>query len=360
VSIVTPVYNNAEYLPECIESILAQTYQNWDYTIVNNCSTDGSGDVARRYAAKDPRIKVHDNKQFLRAVPNHNMALRHISPESKYSKIVFGDDWIFPRCLEEMVSVAEEHPSVGIVGAYGLWEVLGRGQRKFEVMLGGLPYPSRLVSGRDICRRMFLEELYLFGTSTSVLYRSDLVRSHDPFYNEGNFHADIEACVVYLKNCDFSFVHQILTFTRGRSEALSMMAVDMQMDFACRLHTLTTHGRDFLTSEEFGACQDRLLNGYYNFLAVSLIRGRRDKKFWDYHKRKLTEAVGFSRTRLAGEVVARVCKAVLNPYETIAKLQERRTPSVAQAGSGNVVERRSTPTGHDRIYRDRAHRNAER
>jgi hypothetical protein len=139
-----------------------------------------------------------------------------------------------------------------------------------------------------------------------------------------------------------------------------MMAVDMQMDFACRLHTLTTHGRDFLTSEEFGACQDRLLNGYYNFLAVSLIRGRRDKKFWDYHKRKLTEAVGFSRTRLAGEVVARVCKAVLNPYETIAKLQERRTPSVAQAGSGNVVERRSTPTGHDRIYRDRAHRNAER
>ena len=99
VSMVTPVYNNEEYLVECIESVLAQTYQNWDYTIVNNCSTDKTGEIARRYAAKDPRIKVYDSQQFLRAVPNHNLALRQISARSKYCKIVFADDWIFPRCL---------------------------------------------------------------------------------------------------------------------------------------------------------------------------------------------------------------------------------------------------------------------
>lgn len=324
VSIVTPVYNVAEYLPECIESVLAQTYQNWDYTIVNNCSTDGSGEVARRYAAKDRRIRVHDNAQFLRAVPNHNLALRQISPQSKYCKIVFGDDWIFPRCLEEMVAAAEEHPSVGIVGAYGLWKVIGRGTSDYVVMLGGLPYPSRLVSGRDACRHMFLEELYLFGTSTSVLYRSNLVRSRDPFYNEENIHSDIEACVVLLKHCDFGFVHQILTFTRGRPEALGTMAVDMQIDFACRLHTLTSHGRDFLGGEEFDACQDRLLNGYYNFLAVSAMRGRSDKTFWDFHKRKLNETVGFSRSRLTRAILARSCRALMNPYETIEKLQDGR------------------------------------
>jgi glycosyltransferase involved in cell wall biosynthesis len=327
VSIVTPVYNNGEYLAECIESVLAQTYPNWDYTIVNNCSTDGTGEVARRYAAKNRRIKVLDNKQFLRAVPNHNQALRQISPESKYCKIVFGDDWIFPRCLEEMVAVAEEHPSVGIVGAYGLWEVLAPGMHKYEVMLGGLPYPSRRVSGRDVCRRMFLDELYLFGTSTSVLYRSDLVRQKNPFYNEGNIHADIEACVVLLKSCDFGFVHQILTFTRGRKEALGMISVDMRMDLACRLHTLTTHGRCYLDSKEFEICQDRLLSTYYNFLAVSAMRGRRDKKFWEFHKGKIKGAVGFSRMHLATAVVSRMCRAALNPYESIQKLRRRGTPS---------------------------------
>ena len=64
-SIVTPLYNEAEHLPQCIESVLAQTYQNWDYTIVNNRSTDASGEIARRYAAKDPRIRVLDNQHRL-------------------------------------------------------------------------------------------------------------------------------------------------------------------------------------------------------------------------------------------------------------------------------------------------------
>ena len=329
VSIVTPVYNNAEYLAECIESVLAQTYPNWDYTIVNDCSTDGTGEVARRYAAKDRRIRVHDNQQFLRAVPNHNHALRQISPESKYCKIVFGDDWMFPRCLEEMVGVAEEHPSVGIVGAYALEED--------RVAWIGLPYPSRLVPGRDVCRRLFLEGPYVFGTSTSVLYRSDLVRSHDPFYNEENFHADREACVVLLKNCDFGFVHQILTFKRLQAGSLTRdVSWDLMSHFGCMLSTLVTHGPDFLSRKELERCVDQLLDEYYNFLAVSFMRGRRDNKFWDFQKGKLNETVGFSRTRLAGAILARFCRAVLSPYETIGKLRRHKLLSAVKTTSENA------------------------
>src|SRR5690349_21028297 len=178
VSIVTPVYNGAEFLPECIESVLAQTYQNWDHTIVNNCSTDDTVAIARRYAEKDSRIRILENDTFLRIIPNHNHALRQLSPASKYFKIVFADDWIFPNCLEEMVSLAEKHPSVGIVGAYGL--------QAHEVMWAGLPYPSTVVSGREVCRRLLLDGLYVFGTPNSLLYRADLVRRHDPFFNESN------------------------------------------------------------------------------------------------------------------------------------------------------------------------------
>ena len=106
VSIVTPVYNDAHYLSECIESILAQTYPQWEYTILNNCSTDGSAEIARRYAARDARIRVYDNASCLPAVANHNAAIRRISSESKYCKIVFSDDWIFPECLDRMVSLS--------------------------------------------------------------------------------------------------------------------------------------------------------------------------------------------------------------------------------------------------------------
>ena len=177
VSILTPVYNDAQYLAECIESVLAQTYQNWDYTIIDNCSTDGSAEIAHRYAAKDPRIRVHENRQFLRVISNHNFALRQISPASKYCKMIFADDWMFPDCLERMVAVAEKHPSVGIVGSYSLQ---GR-----EVMWTGLPYPSTVVCGRELGRRLFLEPLYILGSATTVLYRAELVRARELFYNEG-------------------------------------------------------------------------------------------------------------------------------------------------------------------------------
>src|SRR5690348_6956951 len=86
VSIVTPVYNGVRYLRECIESVLAQSYTHWDYTIVNNCSTDKTLDIAYEYAAKDPRIRIHNNTKFVQVIDNWNIAFRRVSPTSTYCK----------------------------------------------------------------------------------------------------------------------------------------------------------------------------------------------------------------------------------------------------------------------------------
>jgi glycosyltransferase involved in cell wall biosynthesis len=319
VSLVVPVYNEAEFLAECMNSILAQTFQRWECTIVDNCSSDGSAEIARHYAAVDPRIRVHENERFLRAVPNYNGGLRQISPSSKYCKIVFADDWIFPECLERMVEVAEEHASVGVVGAYGL--------QGSDVMWAGLPFPSRLVSGREICRRLFLDGLYVFGTGTSLMFRADIVRSREPFYNELNLHADSEACCAILRDWDFGFVHQVLTFTRVREGSLFQFSRGLNTFIAGRLHDLVTHGPDCLTAQEFRTCLGRKLSEYYQFLAARLIRPY-DKKFWDYHKRKLTEAgVGFDRVRLAKALLGKATNAVLNPKATVERFWNRNGPT---------------------------------
>ena len=55
VSIITPMYNEAANVAECIDSVLGQTYQNWEYIIVDNCSADGSAKIAQTYAEKDQR-----------------------------------------------------------------------------------------------------------------------------------------------------------------------------------------------------------------------------------------------------------------------------------------------------------------
>src|SRR5688572_28821121 len=114
VTVVTPFYNTAEYVGECIESVLAQTYQNWDYVLVDNKSTDGSAEIAQRYAEKDKRLRVIQNKNFLTQVENYNHALRQVSPICKYCKVVQADDWIYPNCLQEMVSAAESFENVSL------------------------------------------------------------------------------------------------------------------------------------------------------------------------------------------------------------------------------------------------------
>ena len=118
VSVVTPVYNGEDFLTECIESVLRQTYGNYEYIIVNNCSTDRSLEIALNYSKRDSRIRVHSNSQFVGVIENHNIAFRLISPNSKYCKVVSADDWLFPECLARMVDVAEANPSAGFVGSY--------------------------------------------------------------------------------------------------------------------------------------------------------------------------------------------------------------------------------------------------
>ena len=324
VSVVTPVFNGERYLRECIESVLAQTYSRWDYTIVNNCSTDRTLDIAREYSARDSRIRIHDNETFVRVIPNHNIAFRLISPQSKYCKVVQADDWLFPECIEKMVGLAEEHPTVAIVGSYGLW-----GKR---VAWDGLPYPSTVLTGREVCRAKLLDGIYVFGAPTSLLFRSDIVRSRDSFYNESLLHADKEVCLEFLQHHDFGFVHQVLTFTRVREESLTSMSDALQMTWPSILYDLVKYGPKYLSEDELKGRVDEHLRHYYRFLGEQVYR-RRGHEFWSFHRGKLA-SVGYplSMARLAASVVSYVLDLVLNPkrfVEAIVRRLHRRKREVA-------------------------------
>ncbi len=115
VSVLTPVYNGEKLLAQCIRSVLAQTYTNFEYTIVNNCSTDRTLEIAESFAKQDSRIRVHNNIDFLSVVDNHNKAFSLIADGAKYCKVVGADDWLFPHCITEMVKLAEQYPKLGML-----------------------------------------------------------------------------------------------------------------------------------------------------------------------------------------------------------------------------------------------------
>lgn len=278
VSIITPVHNDAEYVAECIESVLAQTYQNWVYTIIDNASTDESHSIIEKYASRDSRIQVVTNDRVLPIIENHNLAVQYLAPQAKYCKFVYADDWIYPNSIEEMVRFAEQHATVGIVSAYTM-----DGQ---EVLWPGLPYPQQWLSGREVCRHKLLGGPYIFGTFTSILLRADLIRKRSPFFNEKNPHADTEACFAVLQESDFGFLHQVLSFSRKRPESATSFAIYYNTVILSDFVMLHKFGPVFLTEAEYRKRWKRMRQDYHQALAHNILRIR-PREFWNYHANML-------------------------------------------------------------------------
>jgi glycosyltransferase involved in cell wall biosynthesis len=282
VSFATPFYNTERYLEECIESVLRQTYGNWEYVLVNNCSTDGSAQIAERYSSRYPgKIRLEHNPVFLSQVQNYNRAFRLISPHSEYCKFVQADDWLFPDCVRSMVEVAEAHPTVGVVAAYEL--------EGDEVRLGGLPYPSPEVPGRQVCRLYFLRGKYLFGTPTSLLLRSELIRLREPFYDERYApFEDGHACFDLLKTWNFGFVHQVLTYSRRDNQSIISRVRPFGLELFLHLSMLVAHGRDYLCAEEYDRCLKDAERQYFLYLGKCGCKlERMSAEFWEFHRRGL-------------------------------------------------------------------------
>lgn len=287
VSVITPVYNGEKFLPECIESVLAQTYENWEYVIVNNCSTDGSLKIAEDFSRMDTRIRVHDNKDFLSMVQNFNHSLLQISSKSKYCKIVHADDLLFSECLAKMVALAEDKSSVGIVGSYVL--------EGCRVKCDGLPYPKYLYSGREICRMTLLDRspvkggLYVFGSPTSLLIRSDLIRRRNPFYQEEYLQVvDQEVCYFLLEHCDFGFIHEVLTYSRDHSQSTSSSVSALNRLILEELMLLKDYGPKYLSRDEYENRLSVRMQNYYRFLSTSVFE-KKNKEFWSFHRSGLAQ-----------------------------------------------------------------------
>lgn len=312
VSIVTPVYNGGPYLRECIESVLSQTYSNWEYVIVNNCSEDDTLEIAEKFANQDARISVYSNETLLPIIANHNRAFSLISRDSKYCKVVSADDWLFPECIARMVALAEENTSVGIVGSYQL----SGGGDCWYVRNHGLPYFKTVVLGRDICRAQLLGEISVFGDPTSSMYRADLVRSSDAFFPNATAEADTSACFKHLQFSDFGFVHQVLSYERLHRARATTTSLELNAYVSAAIDDCMTYGTAYLTASELERRVNELLKAYYKYLATNVFKFK-DKAFWDYHKRRLSEAgLPFDRRKLSKALVLKLIDLSLNAKDS--------------------------------------------
>lgn len=119
IGVVVPVYGVARYLPECLDSLLAQTWTKLDIIVVDDGSPDDSGDIARSYAARDPRVRVvRTENQGLGAARNEGLALL----DTEYVAFLDSDDVIPPDAYAVMMRSLHRSRSDFAVGSMARWE----------------------------------------------------------------------------------------------------------------------------------------------------------------------------------------------------------------------------------------------
>lgn len=115
VSVLIPTYNYARYLDEAIESVLAQSFRDFELIIVDDQSKDNTDDIVKKYL-DDPRVSYFKNPVNLGLVANFNKSLEYASGE--YIKYLLADDKWDPTLLEKFVAVMESNPGVSLVTSF--------------------------------------------------------------------------------------------------------------------------------------------------------------------------------------------------------------------------------------------------
>lgn len=107
VSVIVPVYNTERYLNRCIDSILAQTYCDLELILVDDGSTDQSGEICEQYLKKDSRVRVfHQSNQGQAVARNYALDWVYSNSDSQWITFVDSDDWIHPKMVEILYRAA--------------------------------------------------------------------------------------------------------------------------------------------------------------------------------------------------------------------------------------------------------------
>ncbi len=213
-TIIVPVYNTEKYLPELLDSIIAQSYEDWLCIIVNDGSTDGSQNIIDKYCALDSRFKAYykENEGCLNLARKFGLE----KVDTEFSTHLDSDDFIEPQYLEKLVSRQKETNADCVVGRIigCLNELEGEGYR---VPLADFNM-SQVVSGKEAFK-MTIGGWQIPGCG--ALYRTSLTRvayygndvNYDEFTNRQIY--------FYAKTVAFTDAHYFYRSNSGTSETFS-------------------------------------------------------------------------------------------------------------------------------------------
>ena len=189
VSIIVPIYNAEQYLRRCVDSILNQEYTDYELLLVNDGSTDASGDICEEYGDRDPRVIVIQ-KENTGVSDSRNRALDRA--RGKYLQFLDSDDWITPDATRLFVRAAEEYGCDMVISDF--YRVVGeRLSPKGDIEEEGV-----LTREEFAAHMMENPADFYYGVLWNKLYRRDIVEEH-----KLRMDTDISWCEDFMFNLEY-------------------------------------------------------------------------------------------------------------------------------------------------------------
>ena len=222
ITVAMPVYNGEGYVHLAIQSVLNQTYPDFELLIVDNCSTDQTLEVVRTFS--DQRIRLHINPTNLGMVGNWNKSIELATGE--YIKFLSHDDLLDSTCLEEQINgfFQHEQENIGIVTCKK--RVINESGNK--VMPGlGLRGQSRLISGHIATRKSIRSGRNIIGEPSVVLVKTSALKAVGQF-ELPEFTPDIKMWFKILQQYDLYFIDKTLASYRISGQSTSSSVAKTQ------------------------------------------------------------------------------------------------------------------------------------
>lgn len=214
VSVVIPTFNQANYLGKALDSLITQTYTNWEAVVINDGSTDSTEDVLKEYSSRDPRIKPHTKPNGgITSALNEGIA----KASGDYFSWLSSDDLFYPKKLELLVTAFEQlGDDYALV--YGGFDILYEDTGETAI----LPMPKPIVPGCEFPEAFRFD----FIDGTAILARMDVMRELNGFNPPYKHTPDMELWMrIGSKGYRFHFVSEKVSVRRMHSAQAS--ATDM-------------------------------------------------------------------------------------------------------------------------------------
>ena len=218
VSVIVPVYNVEKYLKKCIDSILEQTYPQYEVILVDDGSTDSSGMICDDFSKQDKRIKViHQKNGGLSNARNSGIKVS----QGDYLYFVDSDDYLEPNALEQHLQYCEDYDlDISLADVY----IAKEDGRKNKC--SAFKATKNVISGEEYLAERIKQQSY-FIMVYMEMYRTSLIKENEIYFLDGIVHEDEEWSprvliaakkIMFIPNCYYNYVQHPQSITKSKQK----------------------------------------------------------------------------------------------------------------------------------------------